>query len=95
METSSVGLDNSAVTAFLLTDATTWWQEINDSPLWQDHIFLTLAALYGIVAIVALVGSFALFRYLFVRVSVFFGTEFWGIGFLLTRLDIGLSCISC
>ncbi|XP_022986116.1 protein TOM THREE HOMOLOG 1-like [Cucurbita maxima] len=55
MEISSVGMDNSAVTAFLLTDATTWWQEINDSPLWQDRIFLILAALYGVVAIVALI----------------------------------------
>ncbi|XP_022941922.1 tobamovirus multiplication protein 3-like [Cucurbita moschata] len=55
METSSVGMDNSPAKAFLLIDATTWWQEINDSLLWQDHIFLTLAALYGIVAIVALV----------------------------------------
>ena len=61
MEISSVGMDNSAVTAFLLTDATTWWQEINDSPLWQDRIFLILAALYGVVAIVALVRSFSPF----------------------------------
>lgn len=70
METSSVGMDNSPAKAFLLIDATTWWQEINDSLLWQDHIFLTLAALYGIVAIVALVGSFSLFLYPSVPVLV-------------------------
>ncbi|KAA0035973.1 protein TOM THREE-like protein 1 [Cucumis melo var. makuwa] len=55
METSSLGIDNSGVPAFLLTDGTSWWQEINYSRLWQDRIFFTLAALYGVVGIVALV----------------------------------------
>lgn len=45
----------SAVAAFNLKDAYTWWQYINESPLWQDRIFHVLAALYGIVAVVALV----------------------------------------
>ncbi|PSR90910.1 Tobamovirus multiplication protein like [Actinidia chinensis var. chinensis] len=44
-----------AMVAYALKDATTWWDQINDSPLWQDRIFHVLAALYGIVAAVALV----------------------------------------
>ncbi|KHM98994.1 hypothetical protein glysoja_024294 [Glycine soja] len=38
-----------------LTDASSWWHEIDDSPAWQDRIVYTLAVLYGIVATVALV----------------------------------------
>ncbi|KAH7570744.1 hypothetical protein JRO89_XS05G0174900 [Xanthoceras sorbifolium] len=45
----------SAVIAFELKAANTWWQDINDSRLWQDRIFHVLAALYGLVAAVALV----------------------------------------
>ncbi|CAO2831152.1 unnamed protein product [Amaranthus hypochondriacus] len=44
-----------AVTAFLLKDASSWWNDINDSHLWQDRIFHILAILYGIVSAVALV----------------------------------------
>ncbi|CAO2827625.1 unnamed protein product [Amaranthus hypochondriacus] len=44
-----------AVTAFLLRDASTWWNDINDSHLWQDRIFHILAMLYGIVSAIALV----------------------------------------
>lgn len=44
-----------AVTAFLLKDASNWWNNINDSHLWQDRIFLILSILYGIVSVVALV----------------------------------------
>lgn len=54
-----------AVTAFELMDSSNWWHDINESPLWQDRIFHVLAALYGIVAIVALVYT------IFVVVSVF------------------------
>ncbi|XP_062209661.1 tobamovirus multiplication protein 3-like [Phragmites australis] len=32
-----------------------WWHDVNDSPLWQDRTFHALAALYGVVALVALV----------------------------------------
>lgn len=44
-----------AVAALDLTDPFNWWQDINDSPLWQDRIFHILAILYGIVAAIALV----------------------------------------
>lgn len=69
MESSSVGMADSAVTAVLLTDATSWWQGINDSPVWQDRIFIILAALYGIVAVVALVCSLSL-SFFYVLLSV-------------------------
>ncbi|KAG5042317.1 hypothetical protein JHK87_006232 [Glycine soja] len=39
-----------------LTDASSWWHEIDDSPAWQDRISYTLVVLYGIVATVALVS---------------------------------------
>ncbi|XP_040870210.1 tobamovirus multiplication protein 3-like [Glycine max] len=38
-----------------LTDASSWWHKIDDSPAWQDRISYTLVVLYGIVATVALV----------------------------------------
>ncbi|EPS62587.1 hypothetical protein M569_12204, partial [Genlisea aurea] len=34
-------------------DAMSWWDVVSDSPVWQDRIFRSLAALYGIIAIVA------------------------------------------
>ncbi|XP_047981929.1 protein TOM THREE HOMOLOG 1-like [Salvia hispanica] len=44
-----------AVVALHLKAATNWWDIVNHSAAWQDRIFHVLAALYGIVAIVALV----------------------------------------
>ncbi|XAR53189.1 hypothetical protein NMG60_11021638 [Bertholletia excelsa] len=44
-----------AVAAYALKDASSWWDQINESRLWQDRIFHVLASLYGIVAAVALV----------------------------------------
>ncbi|KAF7132406.1 hypothetical protein RHSIM_Rhsim09G0075100 [Rhododendron simsii] len=44
-----------AVVAYALTEASNWWDQINKSPAWQDRIFHVLAALYGVVAVVALV----------------------------------------
>ncbi|RZC25238.1 Tobamovirus multiplication protein 3, partial [Glycine soja] len=44
------------VAAVELTDASSWWHEIDDSPAWQDCISYTLVVLYGIVAAVALVS---------------------------------------
>uniref|UniRef100_A0A6N2NGM8 THH1/TOM1/TOM3 domain-containing protein n=1 Tax=Salix viminalis TaxID=40686 RepID=A0A6N2NGM8_SALVM len=44
-----------AVIAFKLKEASSWWQDINESPFWQDRIFHVLAALYSIVAAVALI----------------------------------------
>ncbi|GAV70926.1 DUF1084 domain-containing protein [Cephalotus follicularis] len=44
-----------AVIAYRLKDASNWWDDINESPLWQDGIFHVLSALYALVALVALV----------------------------------------
>lgn len=41
--------------AYGLRDAPSWWDEVDESPLWQDRIFHVLAGLYAIVAAVALV----------------------------------------
>lgn len=38
-----------------LHEALSWWDEVNESLIWQDRIFHTLAILYGVVAAVALV----------------------------------------
>ncbi|KAJ7954446.1 Tobamovirus multiplication protein like [Quillaja saponaria] len=43
------------VKALEFTASSNWWNDINDSQLWQDRIFHVLAALYCIVAAVALV----------------------------------------
>ena len=51
---SSVEMAGSVI-AFKLKEASSWWQDINESPVWQDRIFHVLAALYGLVAVVALV----------------------------------------
>lgn len=52
-----------------LKDAMSWWDQINESTVWQDRTFHFLAALYGIVAAVALV----LFSPLFFFFFLFFG----------------------
>ncbi|KAG4917402.1 hypothetical protein JHK84_054754 [Glycine max] len=36
-----------SVAAVELTDASSWWHDIDDSPLWQDRMSYTLAVLYG------------------------------------------------
>ncbi|KAK7273957.1 hypothetical protein RIF29_15025 [Crotalaria pallida] len=50
---------NNGVTAAVplleLTESSSWWQYIDESPAWQDHIFHSLSVLYGIVAAIALV----------------------------------------
>jgi hypothetical protein len=43
----------SSSTAAVSLDA--WWDDVNNSPLWQDRTFHALAVLYGVVAVVALV----------------------------------------
>ncbi|GAB4847806.1 Tobamovirus multiplication protein 3 [Ancistrocladus abbreviatus] len=45
----------AAVVAYALKDASNWWNDISKSHEWQDRIFHFLAALYGIVSVVALV----------------------------------------
>lgn len=53
-------LDRStAALAFLFKDAVSWWDTVNKSVVWQDRIFHVLAALYGLVAAVALVSLIA------------------------------------
>ncbi|XP_010554349.1 PREDICTED: protein TOM THREE HOMOLOG 1 isoform X3 [Tarenaya hassleriana] len=45
----------AAVMALNLKDASSWWSDVNESPVWQDRIFHVLAVLYGIVSFVALI----------------------------------------
>ncbi|TMX02325.1 hypothetical protein EJD97_022012 [Solanum chilense] len=45
----------AAVVAYRLHEAISWWDEVNESPIWQDRIFYVLAILYGVVSAVALV----------------------------------------
>ncbi|OIW18096.1 hypothetical protein TanjilG_01185 [Lupinus angustifolius] len=61
MVARSVPAETAAALAAVLfseTQSSNWWHDINDSPFWQDRIFLVLAALYGIVSAVALVQLF-------------------------------------
>ncbi|KAE9615769.1 hypothetical protein Lalb_Chr04g0258801 [Lupinus albus] len=53
-----MGVENgtaAAVAAIELTASSSWWNDINESPVWQNNIFHTLSVLYAIVAAVALV----------------------------------------
>lgn len=50
-----MGPSEASVAMYTLKAAYSIWDVLNDSPVWQDRIFLVLAALYGIVAVVALV----------------------------------------
>ncbi|KAJ4836531.1 Tobamovirus multiplication protein 3 [Turnera subulata] len=43
------------VTAYKLKEASSWWEEVNKSEVWQDRIFHLLAALYALVAAVAII----------------------------------------
>ncbi|KAK2994009.1 hypothetical protein RJ640_009884 [Escallonia rubra] len=40
--------------AYGLISASAWWEQVNNSPVWQDRIFHVLSSLYGLVAAVAL-----------------------------------------
>lgn len=69
-----VGVVESAVIAYNLRDASSWWHDINASPIWQDRIFHALAILYALVAIVALVFisiSMYIFIYLYICMYIF------------------------
>lgn len=87
MGRSSVGATTSpaAVIAFTLTDASSWWHDINVSPLWQDRIFYILAALYGVVSAIALV-PFLLLSLFYFGLPVFC-VFFICIRYLLSCLD--------
>ncbi|KAJ8441579.1 hypothetical protein Cgig2_003085 [Carnegiea gigantea] len=54
-ETLDSSTATAAVAAYVLRDAYSWWDDINESRLWQDRIFHVLAILYGIVSAVALI----------------------------------------
>ncbi|KMZ74187.1 Tobamovirus multiplication protein 3 [Zostera marina] len=43
------------VSAHKLRDATDWWHDVNDSTIWQDRIFQTLAGMYAFISVVALI----------------------------------------
>ncbi|KAF8398779.1 hypothetical protein HHK36_014637 [Tetracentron sinense] len=45
----------AAIIAYGLENASDWWEEVNNSPVWQNRIFHILAGLYGLVAVVALI----------------------------------------
>ncbi|CAH8252317.1 unnamed protein product [Arabidopsis lyrata] len=45
----------AAIVAFNLKEATNWWSDVNESPVWQDRIFHVLAVLYGIVSVIAVI----------------------------------------
>ncbi|URE35671.1 Tobamovirus multiplication protein [Musa troglodytarum] len=49
---------SSSVPAHVLRGAWDWWEEVNNSTLWQDRIFHALAALFGLVSAVALIQLF-------------------------------------
>ncbi|GJM91336.1 hypothetical protein PR202_ga07699 [Eleusine coracana subsp. coracana] len=51
----AAGTAASTATAAALNGAVDWWRDVNESPLWQDRIFHTLAVLYGLVSVIALV----------------------------------------
>ncbi|GJR79790.1 aldo-keto reductase family 4 member C10-like protein [Tanacetum coccineum] len=50
--------DSTSITSAMYTlnlkDASKWWHLLNDTPAWQDRIFLSLAVLYGLVSIIAM-----------------------------------------
>jgi len=48
-------MEQMVVSAHKLRDATDWWQEVNDSTIWQDRIFQTLAGMYAFISVVALI----------------------------------------
>ncbi|KAJ4959819.1 hypothetical protein NE237_019729 [Protea cynaroides] len=52
MESTDV---TSSVMAYALKDASSWWDDINNSPIWENRIFHVLAGLYGLGGAVALI----------------------------------------
>ncbi|CAL9749218.1 unnamed protein product [Musa acuminata subsp. burmannicoides] len=47
-------MDSSSAVLALRT-ASAWWDEVNDSNLWQDRIFHALSLLFGLISAVALI----------------------------------------
>ncbi|EOA38335.1 hypothetical protein CARUB_v10009846mg [Capsella rubella] len=52
---SSSSSSAAAILALNLKEATNWWSDVNESPMWQDRIFHILAFLYGIVSVIAVI----------------------------------------
>jgi Protein of unknown function (DUF1084) len=45
-----------AETAVALTGRSSWWEDVDNSATWQDRIYYSLSALYGLIGAVALVS---------------------------------------
>lgn len=50
-------------TTTLLLGAFDWWKDIDESEEWQEGIYYTLCAAYGLVSLVALVLLFLFFSF--------------------------------
>lgn len=75
-----------------LNDAMSWWDQINESTVWQDRTFHFLAALYGIVAAVALVLFSPLFFFSFL---LFFPVDFGICSWFNEKLWFKIRILSC
>jgi hypothetical protein len=76
VRSGSVAGLSTVVMAHGLKDASNWWEKINESRVWQDRIFHVLAALYGVVAAVALVCLFHIF-YMYMPLSMMSSRSDW------------------
>jgi len=76
VRSGSVAGLSTVVMAHGLKDASNWWEQINESRVWQDRIFHVLAALYGVVAAVALVCLFHIF-YMYMPLSMMSSRSDW------------------
>ncbi|CAN7098445.1 protein TOM THREE HOMOLOG 1 [Brassica rapa] len=46
---------SSSASSLNLKEATNWWWDVNESPVWQDRIFHILAFLYAVVSVIAVI----------------------------------------
>lgn len=46
---------SSSSSSLNLKEATNWWWDVNESPVWQDRIFHILAVLYAVVSVIAVI----------------------------------------
>ncbi|KAL0865021.1 hypothetical protein Bca101_044139 [Brassica carinata] len=51
----SLSSSSAASASLNLKEATNWWSDVNESPVWQDRIFHILAVLYAIVSVIAVI----------------------------------------
>ncbi|KAI0510153.1 hypothetical protein KFK09_010753 [Dendrobium nobile] len=45
----------ASVATSVVSSASDWWEEMNESAVWQNRIFFTLASLFGLISAVALI----------------------------------------